>query len=114
MLESLRRLFSSHGQSPGAGLELSAVSDWAQRRGHAFRRARDDEGFVIEGVLEAKPWRLEWGPPQRDYIIGRELRLRMELSLPAEMQMLVLSKPLMDRLERQTYEQFTEDRKSVV
>ncbi|MBS0445034.1 MAG: hypothetical protein JSR59_03690 [Proteobacteria bacterium] len=104
MLERLKRLFA--GKPPGP--DLGEVADWAQRRGHAFRRARDDTGFVIEGTLEGKPWRLEWGPPQRPYIAGRELRLRMELAMPSEAQMLLLSRPLLESLERQTYEQFTE------
>ncbi len=104
MLGKLKRLFS--GSPPGP--DLTEVADWAQRRGHAFRRAREESGFVIEGTLEGKPWRLEWGPPQRPYIAGRELRLRMELSMPAEAQMLLLSRPLLESLERQAFEQFTE------
>ena len=31
------------------------------------------------GSINSKPWRLEWGPPQRKYIDGHELRIRMEL-----------------------------------
>ena len=85
------------------------VADWARRRGLRYRRARGDVGFVIEGELESKPWRLEWGQPQRAYIAGRELRLRMELGLPLEQQMLLLSRSLMDALEHQTYEQFVGD-----
>jgi hypothetical protein len=104
MLGSLKRLFSGQGQGP----DLGAVSDWARRRGHGFKRARDDNGFVIDGLLEGRPWRLEWGPPQRDYVSGRELRLRMELQLAAEVQLLVLSRPLMESLERQAFEQYTE------
>ena len=105
MLESFKRLFAR----PGHDLDLGEVSDWARRRGHGFRRARNDEGFVVDGLLEGRPWRAEWGPPQRDYIEGHELRLRMELELPSEAQMLVLSRPLMDALERKTFEEFTDN-----
>ena len=63
---------------------------------------------MIEGVLEGRPWRIEWGPSQRPYIEGRELRARMELELPSDQQMLLLSAPLMDRLERLAYEQYTD------
>ncbi len=87
---------------------MGAIAAWAQRRGHVFRRARRGEGFVIEGVLEDRPWRIEWGPSQRSYIEGRELRARMELELPSDQQMLLLSAPLMDSLERQAYEQYTD------
>ena len=104
MLGSLKSLFS--GASQG-GTELAAVSAWARRRGHVFKRARDVEGFAIDGALDDKPWRLEWGPPQRPYVVGNELRARMELGLPADLQMLLLSRPLLEALERQTYERFT-------
>ncbi len=105
MLDRLKRFFGG----AGGERDLVAVSEWAKRRGHVFRRARGDAGFVIEGVLESRPWRLEWGPSQRPYIDGRELRLRIELGLPADQQMLLLSRPLTDTLEHQTYEQFTGD-----
>ena len=104
MLASLKRWFSSQP----AGPDLSGVADWAQRRGHHYKRSRDGDGFVIDGQLEGKPWRLEWGRPQRAYIEGRELRMRIELALLSDMQMLLLSRPLLEQLERQTYEQFTE------
>ncbi|MEO6033150.1 MAG: hypothetical protein ABIP61_14845 [Burkholderiaceae bacterium] len=104
MLESFKRMFAR----PAIARDLSAVSGWAQRCGHGFKRARGEDGFVLDGVLEGKPWRLEWGPPQRAYIEGHELRLRMELKLPSDLQMLVLTRPLMGALERQTYEKFIE------
>lgn len=104
MLGSLKRLFTR----PGVERDLADVAQWAKGAGHGFRRVRGEDGFVIDGVIEGMPWRLEWGPPQRDYIRGHELRLRMELSLPSEMQMLLLSRSLMETLERATYEQFTD------
>jgi len=105
MLESIKRLFAKQG----IDRDLSAIAEWAQRRGFGFRRVRGEDGFVIDGLLEGKTWRLEWGPPQRAYIFGHELRLRMELALPSDMQMLLLSRPLMDALERQTYELYTDN-----
>lgn len=104
MLESFKRFFANQGVGP----DWRDVSDWAKQRGLGFKRAREDEGFVIDGALDGKPWRMEWGPPQRAYIDGRELRIRMELKLPSDMQMLLLARPLMEQLERQTFEQFTE------
>jgi len=105
MLESFKRLFAAKAEPAPAWPEVEA---WAKREGLPFRRVREGEGFVIEGRLDDLPWRLEWGPPQRSYIAGRELRMRMELDLPGDLQMLLLAKPLMDQLERQTYESFTE------
>jgi hypothetical protein len=104
MLGALKRWFST----PPAAPEWGDVVQWAQRGGHAFKRARDAHGFVVDGRLQGRPWRLEWGPPQRAYIGGQELRLRMELDLPADLQMLVLGRELMHLLERQTYERFTQ------
>jgi hypothetical protein len=105
MLDSFKRLFSRHGHDR----DLTLVSDWALQRGYGFKRARGEDGFVIDGRLEGRPWRIEWGPPQRDYIRGHELRLRMELDLSSDAQMLVLSRPLMDSLERKTFEEFTDN-----
>ncbi|MEO8058541.1 MAG: hypothetical protein ABI671_09465 [Burkholderiales bacterium] len=104
MLESIKRLFAR----PAPERDLAEVSAWAQRTGRGFKRVRGEDGFVIDGAIDGMPWRLEWGPPQRDYIGGHELRLRMELTLPHDMQMLVLSRTLLEKLERATYEQFTD------
>ena len=82
MLESLKRLFSAKREER----DFTDASEWARRRGHGFKRVRGDEGFVIDGLLEGKPWRIEWGPPQRAYIVGHELRLRMEIDLPSDAQ----------------------------
>jgi hypothetical protein len=108
MLESFKRLFASSA-SHAPEHDYEDVTDWAKRRSFGFKRARGDAGFVIDGQLDEKPWRIEWGPPQRDYIVGHELRLRMELELPSEAQMLLLSRPLMDALERKTFEEFTDN-----
>ncbi len=105
MLGPFKRLFSRHA----GGQDFSEIEAWARRRGHGFRRVRADDGFVVDGVLEGRPWRIEWGPPHRAYIEGHELRLRMELDLPGDAQMLLLSRPLMESLERKTFEEFTDN-----
>jgi len=105
MFDSIKRFFSGRA----TGRNLREVSEWAERSGHAIRRAKGDEGFVVDGALQGKPWRMEWGPAQRAYIGGHELRIRMELHLPPDQQMMLLSRPLMDALERQTYEQFIDN-----
>jgi len=103
MLDVIKRWFA--GAAPGAGWRT--VADWAEQRGAKFKRARENEGFVVDAKLDGHAWRLEWGPPQRSYIEGRELRLRMELGLPQDLQMLLLSRPLMETLEGQTFERYT-------
>ena len=104
MLESFKRLFAGRAEEP----DYTEVGEWARQRGFGFKRVRSEAGFVIDGLLDGKPWRIEWGQPQRDYIAGHELRLRMELELPSDAQMLLLSRPLMDALERKTFEEFTD------
>ena len=104
MLESIKRLLRGRTEDG----DYAAVESWAKRRGFGFKRVRGEVGFVIDGVLEGRPWRLEWGLSHRDYIAGHELRLRMELELSPDAQMLLLSRPLMDALERKTFEEFTD------
>ena len=104
MLDALKRWMG--GDPPGP--DWRAVSDWARQRGARFKRVRESDGFVVDGLLDGRAWRLEWGPPQRAYIEGQELRLRMELGLRQDLQMLLLSRPLMETLERWTFETYTE------
>lgn len=108
MLEALKRLLS---RQPGRSIWYE-VEAWARAQGYEFRPAREASGFVVEGTLHARQWRLEWGPSQRDYIIGPELRVRIELDLPNGLQMLVLARPLMLQLERDAYQKFTDGAKT--
>ncbi len=110
MFDALKRLIVGKPQPP----QWPAVAAWAQKNKLRFKRIRDDDGFVIDGGPESKPWRLEWGPPQRAYIEGHELRLRMELGLPSDWQVMLLSQPLLEMLERQTFERFTESTQTVI
>lgn len=104
MLGGFKGFFANQGLGP----DFSEIAAWAKRRGHTFKRERDGNGFVVDGKLEDQVWRLEWGPPQRPYIEGRELRLRMELGLPPDLQMLLMTRPLMEYLEKRAFEQFTQ------
>ena len=92
----------------GARKPVNRSGRSAQRQGYGFKRARDDQGFVIDGELDGRGWRMEWGPSHRAYIPGFELRLRMELGVPHDLQMLVLSRLLLESLERQAFEEFTD------
>lgn len=108
MLYTLKRWISG----ASADAEWGGLTDWAKQQGWDLKRVREVGGFVIDGAMDGAagqlPWRLEWGPSQRDYITGRELRMRMELQLPADLQMLVLSRALMEVLEKAAYEHFTQ------
>lgn len=110
MLDAFKKLISR----PAPGPDWREVSEWAKHNKLKFKREAEGEGFVIAGGMESKPWRLEWGPPQRQYIEGHELRLRMELGLSPNLQALLISQPLLENLERQTFERFTESTQTVI
>jgi len=103
MLGSLKRLFGGNAGHD----EWPTVDEWARAGGHVFKRAREGSGFVVEASGDMG-WRLEWGPSQRDYITGSELRLRGELRTDTDLQLLAISRLLKDALERQVFEEFTE------
>src|SRR5436305_361436 len=96
------------------GPSWSDVSAWARQQGHGFKRARDDEGFVVDGTFGDHSWRLEWGPPQRTYIDGHELRIRMAMKLSSNLQLLLLTRALMETLERETFDRYTKSNQTLI
>jgi len=86
----------------------SELSSWARSNQWTLRAVREPQGFVVEGRSESTAWRLEWGPSQRSYIQGAELRIRAELSLPRELQALVLNRELMESMEKAVFDQYVE------
>jgi hypothetical protein len=106
MKNLFRRWF---GSAPDAGGEVaSPAKAWAEAAGHRFAPARGSEGFVIESVGAGGAWRAEWGPSQRDYIEGMELRVRADIGDAGDLQMLAITRTLVARLENEVFEQFTE------
>jgi hypothetical protein len=105
MLEGLKRWFSGAPATAGQGQD--PVVAWAQKQQYAYRQVQD-EGFVIDGKHEGTAWRMEWGPSQRPYVDGQELRLRAELGLPADLQLVLMNRQLQDRMERAVFEQYVE------
>ena len=110
MLESLKRWISR--TAPGS--DWRAVEEWAQQRGMGLRREREGDGFVIDGRTDNTAWRLEWGPTQRHYFEGQELRIRAPLAMSPELHMLLLPRQLMEVLERETFELYTESLQTVI
>ena len=105
MLKNLRRLFAGAPDQAEAGM----LRQWAEERGHGWRRVRGAEGCVVEGRSGTQDWRIEWGPPQRDYITGVELRLIAELELPKEVVAMVLNRALTETMEATVYERYVDD-----
>jgi hypothetical protein len=86
----------------------SAAEAWAGSCGHRFARSRDGSGFVIEPGDLRGAWRLEWGESQRHYIGATELRLRADLGSGGDLQMLLITRALMVRLEQEVFEDATD------
>lgn len=110
MLGSIRSLLAR----ASGHAERDVISAWARRQGHQWKREKDGDGFAIDGKSATAPWRLEWGLPQRPYIVGHELRIRSVLDLPADLQMLVLTKPLEETLAREAFELGTQGNQTQV
>lgn len=104
MLNPFRRWFGGSGDGNG----WAAAAAWAVADGHRFARSRDGSGFVIEGGKADAAWRLEWGTAQRHYFSAPELRLRAEVGATGDLQMLIITRELMVRLEQQVFEDSTD------
>ncbi len=91
------------------------IHDWAEARNAQFRVSRDGQGFMIE-QSKALPGalRIEWGASQRSYIGGHELRMRCEMKLHGDLQLMVLSRQLMETLEKTVFEAYTDTLKTRV
>ena len=105
MLELIRRWF---GQASRDAPETAPLRRWAEASGWRFAPARGSEGFVVEATGDGPGWRAEWGPAQRNYIGERELRVRADIGDAGDLQMLVIARSLMTRLETAVFEQVTE------
>jgi hypothetical protein len=105
MLEGIKRLLG--GSAKAEVPEADSVAPWAQSHQYGFRSV-PNEGFVVDGRLGPTAWRMEWGPSQRPYIEGHELRLRSELGLGSELQLLVMNRRLAEKIEKDMFDQFVE------
>jgi hypothetical protein len=91
------------------------IQDWAEARGGDFRQTRDGLGFLIEQPKAVPgPLRIEWGVSQRSYLPGTELRMRCEMGLHSDLQVMVLCRTLMEHLERAVFEAYTDTLKTRV
>jgi hypothetical protein len=105
MLEGIKRWFSAApGEGPMAGTELGR---WAAQRGFSLREV-PGEGFVIDGMAGGVAWRMEWGPSQRGYIAGNELRLRAAPGVAPELHAALMTRRLAESLERRVFDDYVE------
>ncbi|MFG6449161.1 hypothetical protein ACG0Z6_13055 [Roseateles sp. BYS180W] len=84
-------------------------SAWAQGQGGSMRLFPDGRGFALDfpshvgGAL-----RIEWGGSTRRYVVGQELRIRHQCGLDPELQLMVIERTLMEALEREVFEAYTD------
>lgn len=110
MLEGIKRWLSGgpsdakHSQRGG----VESFKGWSRSAQVQIRTPREGEGLIVDGKLGDAPWRLEWGASQRPYVLGHELRIRAEVSVPGELQIIVLNKVLQEAIEKTMFEQFVE------
>jgi hypothetical protein len=91
------------------------IEEWAEARGAEFTQTRDGLGFLIEQPkAKPGPLRIEWGVSQRSYLPGSELRMRCEMGLHHDLQLMVLCRALMENLERAVFEAYTDTLKTRV
>ena len=95
MFNTLKRWLGTRDED----VDASAIASWAGDHGYVVHRDLEQGWVSVEGRFGQRPWQLEYGPPQRHYIEGRELRLWTELELPPAPHLLLMSRSLMDRLE---------------
>lgn len=112
MLSSLKRWWARSTGRGSAG--LGEIEVWARQSGLRCRRDEDGLRFVIEAASAGRTLRMEWGSSQRSYIAGDELRIRLDLNLPGALQLLVMSRSLMEQLEHETFERYTQEAQTII
>lgn len=91
------------------------IQEWAEARGADFTQSNDGQGFLIDQPKALPgPLRVEWGVSQRSYLPGSELRMRCEMGLNRDLQLMVLCRALMENLERAVFEAYTDTLKTRV
>src|SRR5262245_27078567 len=102
MLEGIKRWFSG-GASSDSKPALQEFGAWAAARQYVVRTPKEGEGIIVDGKQGQLPWRLEWGASQRPYVDGNELRIRAEMGLPSDLQVLVINKLLAEAMEKAVF-----------
>lgn len=104
MFASIKRLLG--GQEAAVGDDEQVLAAWAKAQGHVFKRvnSRGAQGVVVD---TGEGWRVEWGPSQRPYIDGMELRFRCDTGMAADVQMILLTRVLAQVLETDVFSRFT-------
>ena len=105
MLDAVRRWFTWGGSLP-AWEEFDA---WARAHHWSLKRTITHDGWAMDHNPRHAGWRIEWGPAQRSFMSSHEFRIRFEVAQNSDVQALVLDRPLLARLDREVYQQFTDN-----
>ncbi len=112
--ESVSANLKSPLNSPLNSPQSTLVSEWSDQQGYTFSGQSKNKSLAIDGKLKGKPWRLEVGAPQRNFICGEELRARAELGLDEDISVLVMSRALKNSLEKKAYDIYTDDLQTTI
>jgi len=102
MLDAIRRWWPRRETGRHADL-----ARWAAAQGWRFQARADGSLLRIESDKPEQAWRLDWGPSQRRYLGSHELRLRAPLGEGDALHLVVMTRPLMQSLEAEIYDQYT-------
>lgn len=110
MFDRIRKAFSKDSPEGATGSQLpnSPMSEWAATQGFGFVVEGQGQGVSLQGRIRGKQWRMQVGPPARNYIQGEEVRARAELGIDETVAVLVINRPLKEALEKQAYQMYTD------
>jgi hypothetical protein len=102
MFDRVKTLFSSQQRRD------DALSAWASAHRLSFQVTNGGQGMLVQGDVGGKPLELERGRATREYVLGDELRARVQLDLDDNIAVLVINRVLRDALEKAAYDQYTD------
>jgi hypothetical protein len=97
---------STPPEAAADGSHLSKVSEWAQTQGYSVTER--GAGYMMEGKIRGKPWRIEQGKPSRDFIHGLELRARGEMGVSEDVAVMVMTRGLKNDLDKRAFSLYTD------
>jgi len=81
---------------------------WARAQGWVLKRAQSHDGWVMEQQRALPGWRIEWGPAQRAFMGSHEFRIRIDLPAAPDVAVMILDRPLLQRIDHALWQQFTQ------
>lgn len=118
MFERIKKLFTATdapSSTPATvAAEVLRLKGWAKEQGLDLKLEDAAPGkrhaalYSLQGLVEAKTWRMEGGPPLRDFVHGGELRFRSELGILSSVSVVVMNRTLKNALEKRAFKLYTD------